>query len=510
MATQPTVSAQGSGSVSADQLNAYVLSVSTAPTLRTVVGVTGMTASLQGITAANDGGQGIFYWNGSSTATDDNLSVIVPYGVVQGAWIRQPAGASSSVTVAAGSGVSVTQASNVFTVSATYKAPNANSVTRNTTTRLSDCYHAADFGVDLSGALVGAAITTNTANFQAFVNACISDNRPGFIGAGSVQINSAITISNTVALFGAGRAVTNVVLTSPTQNGLVVTTTAPVYLSDFGFVSATGGQAAGAGVLVDPGGSNINTESVFHQLKFISLYNCIDLERAGYFDIGACNFENMAGAGVIVQDLAAADTGDGTIHDCTFIYASAVNNSSQCAINQTSSGGLRVVNNKFANGFRGYFFNLLTGANTGSNVTVGNSFENQYDAAIFITPQTPGSGTLSKWTITGNEFLCFGNSYGLRVFSTSTNTWFTGVVVAGNVFQINGLGSGSSTGHAIDMTYCSYGVITGNMLFTGGAGSATIGVSLTSNVNAFAHAGNNIQGFTTAVSDSSTNPYSSY
>ena len=88
MSVIPTVTQDGVGVVSAGQLNAYAFSCYNIGVLRSIVGQTGMTAYLQGVTVPNDGGQGAFYWNYASTAPDDNYNVIVPYGVVYGAWIR--------------------------------------------------------------------------------------------------------------------------------------------------------------------------------------------------------------------------------------------------------------------------------------------------------------------------------------------------------------------------------------------------------------------------------------
>ena len=99
MSVIPTISADGVGVVSAGQLNAYLISAMNTATLRNLSGQTGMTAYLQGVTVPNDGGQGAFYWNYASTAPDDNYNVIVPYGVVYGAWIRlTQSGGSAGVT----------------------------------------------------------------------------------------------------------------------------------------------------------------------------------------------------------------------------------------------------------------------------------------------------------------------------------------------------------------------------------------------------------------------------
>ena len=89
MSVVPTVSADGIGVIAAGQLNAYLISALNTAVMRTVVGQPGMTIYLQGINVPNDGGQGTFYWNYASVAPDNNSSIIVPNGVVVGAWIRQ-------------------------------------------------------------------------------------------------------------------------------------------------------------------------------------------------------------------------------------------------------------------------------------------------------------------------------------------------------------------------------------------------------------------------------------
>ena len=89
MSVVPTVSADGIGVIAAGQLNAYVIGTLNTAVMRTVVGQPGMTCYLQGINVPNDGGQGWYYWNYASVAPDDNYNVIVPNGVVLGAWIRQ-------------------------------------------------------------------------------------------------------------------------------------------------------------------------------------------------------------------------------------------------------------------------------------------------------------------------------------------------------------------------------------------------------------------------------------
>jgi Chaperone of endosialidase len=78
----------GLGSVSADGLNTFIQNGQYVSALRSFTGLTNMAVQVIGTTTPNDGGQGLFYYDPNSTAPDDGISVIVPYGNTQGAWIR--------------------------------------------------------------------------------------------------------------------------------------------------------------------------------------------------------------------------------------------------------------------------------------------------------------------------------------------------------------------------------------------------------------------------------------
>ena len=84
----PTVFLNGLGSVGADQLNTFVQVVTNFAQLRTFTGLSNMVVCALGQATANDGFQGHFYWNPTSTTPDNNTTVIVPNGAIQGAWIR--------------------------------------------------------------------------------------------------------------------------------------------------------------------------------------------------------------------------------------------------------------------------------------------------------------------------------------------------------------------------------------------------------------------------------------
>lgn len=102
-----TVSQAGIGVVTGDQLNSFEQTCDNIGQLRSFTGKSGMQVYCRGSLVPNDGFQGAFYWNATSTATDNGITVIVPTGTVTGAWLRlsadgplgqQITGALSAVT----------------------------------------------------------------------------------------------------------------------------------------------------------------------------------------------------------------------------------------------------------------------------------------------------------------------------------------------------------------------------------------------------------------------------
>lgn len=88
--TAPSLAAQiqGQGVVSADNLNTYEQTCDSVQQLRAFVGLPGIQVAIRGISAVNDGGAGVFYWDTSATGPDNGVNVIVPTGAAKGAWIR--------------------------------------------------------------------------------------------------------------------------------------------------------------------------------------------------------------------------------------------------------------------------------------------------------------------------------------------------------------------------------------------------------------------------------------
>lgn len=87
-APQLTAYQQGQGVVNSDGLNTFEQTCNTVSDLRAFTGLPGIQVAVRGISAAGDGQGGDFYWNATSTAADDNRTVIRPSGVLVGAWLR--------------------------------------------------------------------------------------------------------------------------------------------------------------------------------------------------------------------------------------------------------------------------------------------------------------------------------------------------------------------------------------------------------------------------------------
>jgi hypothetical protein len=79
--------------VTPDQLNTYVQLCDTVADLRGFIGVANQTVQLLGTAAPGDDGQGVFYWNPTGTAPDDNgATTVIPSGSSpgNGEWTRLP------------------------------------------------------------------------------------------------------------------------------------------------------------------------------------------------------------------------------------------------------------------------------------------------------------------------------------------------------------------------------------------------------------------------------------
>lgn len=90
--------ANGISQVNADQLCTFTQWCVTASQLRAFSpnpAVPNLLVYMEGYSAANDGGQGFFYWNTTTGTDDSGLTTIVPSGSTAGCWTRLQNSSSS-------------------------------------------------------------------------------------------------------------------------------------------------------------------------------------------------------------------------------------------------------------------------------------------------------------------------------------------------------------------------------------------------------------------------------
>lgn len=374
-------------------------------------------------------------------------------------------------------------------------------VRRTVTDKLNEHLDIKDFGAKGNGSV------DDTAAAQAWVNACIATGSVCYAGPGNYKITSTVTIPGAVHITGASKDKTTFLLATATLIGFKITGTAPVVWDHMGF-AYTITPTAGAAIQVDPGSGNENDNSSFDNLYFNNTKTGLVFVRAAYWTLTRSQFYAGVGNQVVIFNLNNTDTGDSVFSENKCIFAPSTDPTREC-IYWGSSGGLRVVNNKFLNGYRGIEWEIGSGV-TGTITVANNSFENQTGDGMFFGQSTSGVGTYTKVTVSGNEFLGFGNANAVRFNNTATSArWMFGFTFTGNNIEINGDNTGSyPIGLLLSQT--QFATVTGNIIRCTGTTTGSYGFYADASVDRMGHGGNLISGCTTNVSDASTNPFTAF
>lgn len=229
-------------------------------------------------------------------------------------------------------------------------------------------------------------------------------------------------------------------------------------------------KSAGAAIAISPASSSENSYASFFNVTIAYVPIGIHFVRASLWHVTDCNLLGYNIAGLKVENRNDHDSGDSNVTGCIFNCPYTTG----AGILHKSSGGLRVLGNKFLGGAYGYQLDYDSAAgDTGSGATgivlvSDNSIENQTTAGILLGRAT-GSAAFTNMQIVGNEFA--GATYGI---ATDSNTFLTDMTISGNVFQMVGTGSP----RAIAMVGVQNLMISGNT-FRGNGGSP-LAMSLTS------------------------------
>jgi hypothetical protein len=219
---------------------------------------------------------------------------------------------------------------------------------------------------------------------------------------------------------------------------------------------------------------NENSSSYFSNIIISGFLNGFHAIRGEMWMLthSVINGTQSGGRPIWVENQFNTDHGDAEI-DGTLIQGNG-----GPAIYQTSSGGLRVENNKIlcSSCNRGYYLNLCSACFTGDLFIVGNSFEG-VDASgsddIRLVRQG-ATGSFGTITIVGNE-LSSGGGNCVTVPLDANGAWLTGLVIVGNVCA-----TGGTTGTGFSIASTTGFVVADNVL----QGNATTNFS--SQINASA------------------------
>lgn len=334
---------------------------------------------------------------------------------------------------------------------------------------------------------VGKGTTDDTVALQAALTAAAG--KVLFLPAGTYLVSSTLTISSGTTIIGAGRLRTRITWTSTTLDVFSINTTDPVQMSDFqmtGPASAT----AGAMIKVDGPSASGNAYSTFSRLLLSRGYDQIKMISSLAWTIEACVFSGFVHRALTVANALVPDAGDGLVHgNC--IFANGIAGS--VAIYQTSSGGLKVLGNKFNGlGTYAYQMQLASAVVTSDLVFVGNSVENFTSAAMFF--DSDGGGAIcSNIVICGNQFAL--NPRGIDM--SSATAFLRNISITGNTINVTAAGTYGIIG--VELARYS---ISGNII--GGVGSGTpVGISLDGTCSAGIIGENSYANLTTNISDAS-------
>lgn len=249
-----------------------------------------------------------------------------------------------------------------------------------------------------------------------------------YVGTGSFKY-SQLTINKSLSVRGAGKYSTYLVASSGTSNSIVVTATSAVELADLN-MSASVTRTGGASVIVDPAAGS-NFDSAFRRIQFANQFVAINFVDASDFTIEDCYFASYISEAVKVANVASPDSGDSLIFNCTFDAGSGTGN----AISQTSSGGLRILSNKFLGG-NFHYLGTYNSAPTNTSILLiqGNSMEHAKTSSVALNGTTP---TTFSFVIVENNHITVSvaSATGFTVTDAGYD-FLSDVVIGGNIFNL--------------------------------------------------------------------------
>lgn len=364
-----------------------------------------------------------------------------------------------------------------------YLAPYTGAVTRTLTSKLSDQISVRDFGA------AGDGVTDDTTAIQAATNAAVILGKQVFFPVGNYAYSGiTLTAGQACSFIGESTSGSILTLSSGTAIGFNCATELPVIFEKLTF-SYKGGVTGTAGAFISiPGATPMNANSRFRSLQMNAPWVGINATGAYVWVADTCFFGNYLSAAMVVGNSFVGDAGDSTIEKCLFTTVSTTAK----GILHTSSGGLRVINNKCIGGFAFYQLSLAAGVNTSDLLVTGNSIEGTASSG-FLAGRQSTTGTFSNITITGNQFA--GIQFPVN-FNDGTAGWLSKITVTGNAIPI------AASGVGVNLSTVNNFVVSGNTF--SGANPACVAIAIGASSTGGSIGTNRYDGCTIAVSNNST------
>jgi len=329
-----------------------------------------------------------------------------------------------------------------------YDPPFTGAVPTTVCVKLAETVSVKDFGA------VGDGVADDSVAMQA----AHATGKVVYYPEGEYKFSSTITMS-LGGIVGSGLGTTYLVSTDTTSNNLFeYTGTTAGYFSGFQ-LQATAGKTVGAGIEIVTN-TNDNAYSAFENVNFFQLPVGISFTKARLFKVIACNFISYTVAGCLVANISNNDAGDSVISSCSFFGGSPTAH----GIVQYSSGGLKIIGNKFNDGATAYFLNYTVTSSTSILIIDGNSIENMVSAAISLQSTVASTFTFNFVTISNNEIAICANG-----ITTDTTGFISEMSVTGNVINVSAAGACCAL---VEVT----NFVIGSNTFTGPGG--TVGINL--------------------------------
>jgi hypothetical protein len=353
----------------------------------------------------------------------------------------------------------------------TFLQAGTGAVTRTAQSKMRDVVSVKDFGA------VGNGVADDTAAMQAAHNT----GQIVYYPPGTYKFTTLTSIT-AGGIIGAGQTQT-ILLSTNTTSADLITFTGPsvggpqnsLTFRDFMLQGQAPTKTAGAGIKIAPATSD-NIYAFASNVTVSYVPTGFDFVRASFFKLIACNLLAYSVAGVQVANANNNDAGDSEIIGCAFSTPYS-GGSFSAGVKHLSSGGLRIVGNKFLGGNYGYWLNYTDsdGAATNTSIVIisGNSIENFHTNAISLTKVSASLTSFKNVVIADNEIAVALATPSAFLIASDSGAWLQSVTITGNVLQLPGV----TNSYGITLVGVTCLNITGNTFRGNGGTSEAIGLT---------------------------------